>query len=51
MIFLIGHRKKIKFFQKFDYVDAQGNLHLNTKISEIENIKEYGCGIYTFKKE
>jgi hypothetical protein len=37
--------------KKFDYVDAQGNLHLNTKISDIENIKEYGCGIYTFKKE
>jgi len=37
--------------KKFDYVDAQGNLHLNTKISDIESIKEYGCGIYTFKKE
>jgi len=37
--------------KKFDYVDAQGNLHLNTKISDIEGIKEYGCGIYTFKKE
>ena len=37
--------------KKFDYVDSQGNLNLNTKISDVENIKEYGCGIYTFKKE
>jgi hypothetical protein len=39
------------FLKKFDYVDAQGNLHLNTKIKDIENIEEYGCGIYTFIKE
>jgi hypothetical protein len=39
------------FLKKFDYVDSQGNLHLNAKISDIEGIKEYGCGIYTFKKE
>ena len=37
--------------KKFDYVDAQGKLHLNTKIRDIENIKEYGCGIYTFIKD
>lgn len=36
--------------KNFDYVDSQGDLHLNTKISDIENIKEYGCGIYTFIK-
>jgi hypothetical protein len=37
--------------KKFDYVDSQGKLHLNTKIRDIENIKEYGCGIYTFIKD
>ena len=37
--------------KNFDYVDAQGKLHLNTKIRDIENIKEYGCGIYTFIKD
>jgi hypothetical protein len=36
--------------KNFDYVDSRGDLHLNTKISDIENIKEYGCGIYTFIK-
>ena len=39
------------FLKKFDYVDGNGNLHLNIKINDIENIKEYGCGIYTFTKE
>ena len=36
--------------ERFDYVDDDGDLHLDIDI-EAENINVfYGCGIYTFKK-
>ena len=35
---------------RFDYVDDKGDLHLNSKIIEIEAETKFGCGIYTFEK-
>ena len=35
---------------RFDYVDDQGNLHLNTSVDSAVGKNKYGCGIYTFKK-
>ena len=35
---------------RFDYVDDQGNLHLNTSVDNAVGKNQYGCGIYTFKK-
>lgn len=34
---------------RFDYVDDDGNLHLDTSILSVPRIS-YGCGIYTLKK-
>lgn len=36
--------------ERFDYIDDNGNLHLNKDILEIKTLPKYGCGIYTFKK-
>ncbi len=35
---------------RFDYVDDNGNLHLNKKIEDVEPDISFGCGIYTFEK-
>lgn len=37
--------------KRFDYVNIKGELELNLKINDVENIKGHGCGIYTFIKE
>jgi hypothetical protein len=34
---------------RFDYVDDQGDLHLDCDINKTPDLK-YGCGIYTFLK-
>ena len=35
---------------RFDYIDDDGDLHLNIKINDIKSGLKFGCGIYTFKK-
>lgn len=35
---------------RFDYVDHEGNLHLNVGLSDVVAEAQYGCGIYTFEK-
>lgn len=35
---------------RFDYVDDDDNLHLNSSPNEAEGKVKYGCGIYTFEK-
>ena len=35
---------------RFDYVDDNGDLHLNSNVDTILGKLDYGCGIYTFKK-
>lgn len=46
---LYSIRKKMSF-QRFDYVDDKGALHLNKKPEDAVGKVNYGCGIYTFKK-
>ncbi|MHA7775270.1 DUF268 domain-containing protein [Roseibium sp. M-1] len=36
--------------KNFDYVDDEGQLHLNADLDEPEGKLRYGCGIYTFTK-
>lgn len=35
---------------RFDFVDTDGNLHLNVTIDDVVSKSRYGCGIYTFEK-
>ena len=35
---------------RFDYVDDDGNLHLNSKVFDVKPETQFGCGIYTFEK-
>ena len=35
---------------RFDYVDDDGDLHLNESINNINPRLKFGCGIYTFNK-
>ena len=35
---------------RFDYVDDEGNLHINSNVSDVKADTKFGCGIYTFKK-
>ena len=35
---------------RFDYVDDDGDLHLDENVSEVESETRFGCGIYTFEK-
>ena len=35
---------------RFDYVDDNGDLHLNKHVSDVNAETKYGCGIYTFEK-
>ena len=34
----------------FDYVDDNGDLHINSNISKVDTNIIHGCGIYTFEK-
>ena len=36
--------------EQFDYVDDAGNLHINVDLENFNEILNFGCGIYTFKK-
>ena len=42
--------KKCMKLIRFDYVDDDGNLHLNTNVLDVKTETEFGCGIYTFEK-
>jgi len=35
---------------RFDYVDDEGDLHLNSNIVDVKTDIKFGCGIYTFEK-
>ena len=35
---------------RFDYVDDDGDLHLNSKVINVKPETKFGCGIYTFEK-
>lgn len=37
--------------QRFDYVDDQGDLHLDFSLESSVPSVVYGCGVYTFRKE
>jgi hypothetical protein len=36
--------------QRFDWVDATGEINMNADIKDAVDGVKYGCGIYTFKK-
>ena len=36
---------------RFDFVDDQGDLNLDTNINSIKTDLNLGCGIYTFQKK
>ena len=36
--------------ERFDYIDDEDKLHLNSKIDAVKPETKFGCGIYTFKK-
>ena len=36
--------------QRFDWVDATGEINLNAKVEDAVDSVKYGCGIYTFRK-
>ena len=42
-------KKSMKLI-RFDYVDDDGNLHLDSNIVDVKAETKFGCGIYTFKK-
>ncbi|MDC6451817.1 DUF268 domain-containing protein [Alphaproteobacteria bacterium] len=42
--------KKSMKLVRFDYVDDDGNLHLNSKVVDVKAETKFGCGIYTFQK-
>ena len=42
--------KKFMKLIRFDYVDDDGNLHLNSKVFDVKPETQFGCGIYTFEK-
>lgn len=35
---------------RFDYVDDNGDLHLEANVDDAAGNNQYGCGIYTFEK-
>ncbi len=42
--------KDVLELQRFDWVDATGEINMNAKVDDaVDNVK-YGCGIYTFRK-
>ena len=42
--------KKFMKLIRFDYVDDNGDLHLNSNVEDISSKIKFGCGIYTFEK-
>lgn len=49
---ILRHRSIEKYMKliRFDYVDDEGDLHLDTDIKVVDIETKYGCGIYTFEK-
>jgi hypothetical protein len=35
--------------ERFDYVDDNGELNINSKLENIPKNLKYGCGIYAFR--
>lgn len=35
---------------RFDYIDDNGDLHINSDVKAINNEIKFGCGIYTFER-
>lgn len=42
--------KDVMDLQRFDWVDATGEINLNAEVNDAVDAVKYGCGIYTFKK-
>lgn len=42
--------KDVLELQRFDWVDATGEINMNAKVEDAVDAVKYGCGIYTFKK-
>jgi len=42
-------KKNMKLI-RFDYVDDNGDIHLDVEVSEVNKNIKFGCGIYTFIK-
>jgi len=42
--------KKYMKLLRFDYVDDDGDLHLNSNVVDVKVETKFGCGIYTFQK-
>lgn len=49
---ILQHPSIKNFMQliRFDYVDDDGDLHLNKNIQDLQPGMRFGCGIYTFEK-
>ena len=43
--------KNLMVLERFDYIDDEGDLHLNINLKNFKKKLSYGCGIYTFKKK
>ena len=43
-------KKNLKL-TRFDFVDDEGDLNLDTNINSIKTDLNHGCGIYTFQKK
>lgn len=42
--------KDVLELQRFDWVDATGEINMNAKVEDAVDSVKYGCGIYTFRK-
>jgi len=42
--------KDVMQLQRFDWVDASGQINMDAQVSDAVDAVKYGCGIYTFKK-
>ena len=42
--------KKHMKLVRFDYVDDDGDLHINSNVVDVKAETKFGCGIYTFQK-
>ena len=49
---ILDHPSINKFMKlvRFDYVDDEGDLHLNKNVNNIKSQLQFGCGIYTFER-
>lgn len=49
---ILNHESISKYMSlvRFDFVDDDGDLHVNIDISDVDIQTKYGCGIYTFER-